>query len=57
MDKLTNCNTKNIICQERKLKKVDSLDIGALREMVIQAVKECMDPEVLDLILKILANI
>lgn len=36
---------------------MDDLTIGTLQEMIIQTVKECMDPEVLDLIYKLLCNL
>jgi hypothetical protein len=36
---------------------VDDLAIGTLHEMIIQAVQDCMDPEVLDLIYKLLGTL
>lgn len=52
--KLIYYSTHFVFCQERN-KKMDD-DIEVLRQAVMEAAKECTDPDMLDLVYKLLCN-
>ena len=49
------CNTKILLCQERNSSMEESdTALAALRELIIQALSQCKDDDLLDLIYKML---